>query len=165
MTSAKEMFTEQREREANHTEERQETDLIHQVKISHEFIGNAVNSVYENVRAGHLNALEVAVYLKAHQKFIDDCKAMLQKEIMDEAAKYPGKEFTYMGCEIKKQEAGTKYDYEGTGYSKYIEAKKIVKKLEALMKQAIDNEVYDESGERIPAPVKSSTSTLAITIR
>lgn len=163
----KEVFMEQREAEQNgvdHTRERQEADLIHQVKVDRVSISNAVMCAVKMVQEGIMNPLEALVRLKAHQKFIDDTYDQIKRYALDEAGKYPEKEFQYMGCEIKKQEAGTKYDYVGTGYSKYLEAKEKVKKLEALMKSAIDNEVYDSEGERIKAPVKSSTSTLAVTI-
>lgn len=69
------------------------------------------DGVIQAVQGGEINALTVLVQLRAMDKASERILKEIDQYIMNEADKYPGRSFEFMGNQITKAEHGTKYDY------------------------------------------------------
>lgn len=149
-------------------------ELINSVDLSKASVRTVADQLIELAEQG--NPLEVKLKLKAMSEAIDEACKKVDKMARDEAEKHGGKTFDYLGCNIQLIEAGTKYDFSNCGdieleqmlaEQSALEArikarKEIVKNIKGKM--ILVNESTGESYEVVP-PVKSSTSTIKITLK
>lgn len=134
------------------------------------------DGVIESVKTGELNPLTVLIQLRAMEKATERILKEIKENLLTEAAKYPEKEFEYMGNKITKAEHGTKYDYSKCGDPKWYN----LKAKEELLKSSItEREAFlkalrapfsllDEgTGEvhLILPPTKKSVSGLNVSIK
>jgi hypothetical protein len=131
------------------------------------------NQIFAEVEAGNLNPLTLAVYLKWMEKIKEALDSKLKDSLLKEAAKN-GKSFEMMGFKIEQVEAGTKYQYEGTGDIEWerldqaaLSANQSKKERETFLR-ALKKEmpfVNEETGEwySVTPPIKTSTTTLKFT--
>lgn len=125
---------------------------------------------------GVINPLDLKVALKGLEKLAEELKS-IDADAYDEALKYDGKVFKYMGAEIEKSESlGAKYDYSGCNHPEYTS---LLSQLEPLLKRKSEIEnmlqklkksmtvVDEETGEIVTVypPIKRSSSGLKITFK
>lgn len=137
-----------------------------------------VTSVVESLKEGAADPLKVHLQVKNTEdlvKQITDSKEY-RAILLDEAAKY-GKSFERFNAKFETKEVGTKYDYSNCNDPEYIrlseeadKAKKALSDREKFLKnmpsEGID--ILDTgTGEtyRIYPPVKSSTTSIAVTLK
>lgn len=136
--------------------------------------------INQQIEKGEINPLELLKTFKMIGKLEEMVKEKMMKAAIIEANKYPEKDVELFGVSFKKMEAGTKYDYSNCNdiqYQKIVATEKTIvderKKREDFLK-AIDSsmviEVVDEStgevkNDTVYQAVKTSTSTLQVTIK
>lgn len=150
------------------------SELINSVDLSKLSVRTVADQLIELAEQG--NPLEVKLKMKAMSEAIDEACEKIDKMARDEAEKHGAKTFDFMGCSIGLIEAGTKYDFSNCGD---IELEQMTAEYEALAerikkrkdivknidgKMIMVNESTGESYEVLP-PVKSSTSTIKITLK
>ena len=143
------------------------SELINSVDLSRLSVRTVADQLIELAEQG--NPLEVKLKLKAMSEAIDEACKKIDKMARDEAEKHGAKTFDFMGCSIGLIEAGTKYDFSNCGdielealAERIKKRKDIVKNIDGKM--IMVNESTGESYEVLP-PVKSSTSTIKITLK
>jgi hypothetical protein len=132
------------------------------------------NKMISELESGNANPLDVLRFQKCFEKVFENVKPTLMDMARTEAEKYGAKKFEYKGLKMELAEVGTKYDFSGCNDTEWNEldqqAKDIAEKKkhrETLLKsltEAID--VIDKYGEAksIMPPVKSSTSSIKVTV-
>lgn len=134
------------------------------------------DGVIESVQRGEINPLTVLVQLRAMERASERILKEIRQNIMNEADKYPEKEFDFMGNKMTKTEHGTRYDYSGCGdpvfFKRYAiakEANEQLKERESFLKavKAPFSLLDEATGEVnvISPPTKTSTSGLNVSIR
>ena len=124
---------------------------------------------------GVTNPLKVAVDFSAFEKLIKEIKDHPKyKELVRKEAENEGsgeKIFDRFGAKIELAETGTKYDYSDTNdselfdlYEKKAELDQKIKDRETFLK-SIKGEVYGSDGVQLFPPIKSSTSSIKITLK
>ena len=134
------------------------------------------DSVIRSVKDGEVSAIKVLIQLKAMERATGRILNEIKENYLNEADKYPGNKFDYMGNQVEKAELGTKYDYIHCGdpvYRFYLQqvdsATKSLKDREIFLKAlkepiTIVDEMTGEVVTIVP-PLKSSTSGLKVTIK
>lgn len=134
------------------------------------------DGVIKSVQGGEINPLTVLVQLKAMEKATERILKEIKPNLLNEADKYPGNEFDFMGNKITKTEHGTKYDYSACGDPMYKELKD---QIDELTKELKSREIFlkslkgtlevlnPETGDVfvINPPTKKSTSGLNVSIK
>jgi len=147
---------------------------IAQAPITYVEIGNLIHWMKREILSSDNNPLDVKLQLKAMEETIkqlqddDDIRSF----IMTEAEKY-GKSFEWRGAKMSIREVGVKYDYATSGDSEWAmidaEIKELTEKRKAREKflQNIPESgtVSPETGEQIYRPAKSSTTSIAVTLK
>lgn len=134
------------------------------------------DGVIESVKSGNVNPLTVLIQLRAMDKASERILKEIDQYIMNEADKYPGKSFEFMGNQITKAEHGTKYDYSVCAdpvlNDLLAEQEKIAAKVKArqerLKSQTTPETIIDpNTGEvvTIYPPTKKSKSGLNVSIK
>lgn len=134
------------------------------------------DGVIEDVQAGNINPLTVLIQLRAMERASERILKEIKPNIMNEADKYPGTEFEYLGNKITKAEHGTSYDYGACGDPVYqrlwevaFEANGQLKERQNFLKavKAPFSLLDEGTGEvaTITPPIKKSTSGLNVTIK
>lgn len=149
-------------------------NLFKEVAIDKPFIANTAQSIISAINEGELNPIDLKLRLKAIESVIETIKPVLDKAARDEAEKYGAKSFERLGARIELIEAGTKYDYSNCNDDQYkdliIELEKLKLKIKQREKflQSIDGSmnIVTDHGEGVTvfAPIKTSTSTIKITL-
>lgn len=131
------------------------------------------SELVEQVKDGHLNPLQVQLQLKSMEDLINAIKENTEFKalVLGEAEKH-GKRFEYMNSKIEIKEARPKYDYSVCFDSEYnqmeaeLETLKIKMKERAKFLQTIPHAgvANPETGEMIYPPIKTSTTTIAVTL-
>lgn len=134
------------------------------------FVDNVINEIKE----GNTSPLKIHMQLKSTEdllKTLND-NPEYKNLLLDEAAKH-GKQFEMFNSKFQIKEAGTKYDYSVCQDSIYndlqaeldaIQAK--VKERQKFLQMIPENGVVSpENGEMIYRASKSSTTTLAVTLK
>ncbi len=134
------------------------------------------DQVIQSVKQGEESPLKVLIQLKAFER----CSERIQKEIkenyMNEADKYPGSQFEFMGNQIQKADTKVEYDYVSTGdpvYRNLLQifesAKRSLKEREEFLKavKASFSLLDDSTGEVvvIHPPKVNRSAGLKISIR
>lgn len=139
-----------------------------------EEIKSFANGVIRSVKDGEVSAMDVHVTLKkliAAAEIISDA---IKANVMKEVELYSEKEFEYDGAKIEKAEVGTKYDYSVCGSTDWERfnsdeqtASSRRKEVEAFLKTLKEPvSVADtQSGEILRPPVKTSTSSIKVTLK
>jgi len=142
---------------------------------SKEGINKYVNQCIQEVEAGILPPLHMAVYLKTMEKIIEGIQKGIKESALAEAEKYE-KSFDFHGARIEMAELGTKYDYTSCGDIVLNELNKQISELsekkkehETMLKTVKEGMtmVDENTGEiyKIFPPIKSSTTGIKITIK
>lgn len=150
--------------------------LIAGVELGKSDIEKAVNSISSLVESGELNPLEAKLKLKMMEEAAKKAQDSIAQSVRDEAERYGSKSFDYMGAKFELAEVGTKYDYEACGDPEYERLKQKAEDakreldercnfLKSLKKPT--TVIIEETGEvcTVNPPVKSSTSSIKITLR
>lgn len=134
--------------------------------------------VIEEVKEGNIDAVKLHCYVKSIEQFLNqllDSKGEFKKEysdlVIDQAKKY-GKSFKVYGCELNVREVAPKYDYsvcEDVIYDDLLAQFENIKyqlDMRVKMLQTIPSTgmVDPENGNMIYPPVKTSTTTVAVTL-
>lgn len=135
------------------------------------FVSNAKNEIL----SGHENVLKIAVQLKAMEDTIEALRKDPEiKDAFIREAEKNGKTFKLYGAEFQVKETGVKYDYSICNDSTYNE---LTAKMEALKNEIKSRETFLKSithsieavdtktGEMLNPPVKTSTTTVTITLK
>ena len=148
--------------------------VIYAVPSTYDEIHNFIFKAKRELLNGDYNPLDVEIQLKAMEEVIKQLRADadIKNAVIAEAEKY-GKSFEHRGCKISIREGGVKYDYAGTQDSEWAlleaEAKEIAEKKKAREKflQALPPEgtVSPVTGEQIFPPAKTSSTTVAVTLK
>ena len=131
--------------------------------------------IIAELRAGEIEPLKMKILMRCLESVSDRIKPLLDELARDEAEKYGEKEFTLMGAKVRLSEVGTKYDYSECGDSTYRSLEDELSKANHAIKsrqewlRSLDKPitvVNEDTGEieQISPPVKSSKSSLVITI-
>lgn len=130
-----------------------------------------VEDAIQRIEDGELDPLKAHVQLKCHAELVETMLAnpRFKKLALEEAGKY-GKTFERFNAKVAIKEVGVKYAYEGCDSEleelmrqKAVLDEKIKKRQKVL--QVIDKPVADgETGEMLLPAVKSSTTSLVITL-
>ena len=141
--------------------------------ITYVEIGNLIYAMKAELLSGDYNALDVELKLKAMEETIKQLRSDgdIRKFVLSEAEKY-GRSFEWRGAKMSIREVGVKYDYASTGDSEWAlldaEIKELAekKKIREKFLQAIPptGTVSPKTGEMIYAPVKTSTTSIAVTL-
>jgi len=134
------------------------------------------DGVIQSVQAGEINALAVLIQLRAMERASARILKEIAPNLLNEADKYPEKEFEYQGNKITKAEHGTKYDYSSCGDGEWfihdqavLSATNSRKAREEFLKalKAPITVLDPLTGEvsTITPPTKKSTSGLNVTIK
>jgi hypothetical protein len=134
-------------------------------------IATFVQDAKERILAGLENPLKIASQLKAFEEVIKELRddKEIKESILKEAEKN-GKSFKMFNASYQVKEAGTKYDYsvcddqEWNNLEKQVSELSEKKKAREKFLQAIKNDVFDGNGIQLNPPVKSSVTTVAITL-
>ena len=136
--------------------------------------------IIQQLDNGEISGLELLKQFKMIERTLEIVKDKLIKTALKEADKYPEKEIEKYGVIFKKAEVGTKYSYEGCNDEVFVEIEKQEKLLKeekekrATFLKSIDGsltvEVVDEGTGEVTTktlypPVKTSTSSVTVTIK
>lgn len=69
------------------------------------------NGIVRSVQEGNVNPLDVMLQIRAMERSIESIAKQIQENVIREADKYPGIEFTFKGNNLVKGDVSTKYDY------------------------------------------------------
>jgi hypothetical protein len=147
---------------------------IAQAPITYVEIGNLIHFMKQEILSGDANPLDVELQLKAMEETIKQLRSDedIRAFVLNEAEKH-GKSFEWRGAKMSVREVGVKYDYSTSGDSEWAlldaEIKELTDKRKAREKflQNIPEmgTVSPETGEQIYRPAKSSTTSIAVTLK
>lgn len=126
--------------------------------IADNMIANLALSIVHQVKEGNVSPLSAKIASALLKGAHEILEKELQEEIMAEANKYPGNQFTYMGLEFVKGSKST-YIIEDT---KLEQLKEQVKNREKLIKSLKEPVVDPETGEFINPPIIKKTDYVYI---
>jgi hypothetical protein len=129
-----------------------------------------------SVKQGEVNPLEVLTMFRAIEKVSDRVLKEIKENLLNEASKYSGNSFEYLGNKVEKAELGTKYDFSkcnDPAWENFDSAANAAltfkKEREIFLKGIKDKEtiIDPNTGEvvTILPPVKTSTAGLKVTIK
>lgn len=141
-------------------------------RISRQAIGNEVERIVQAVDAGEINALDAVAFVTAVEAMAKDAKAKIMEAALEEFAKHGEKELEWKGAKISQMEAGVRYDYSNDPVwaevkaeeNAWAEQRKEVEATLKTLKRPTEMQEGDTMVTRMP-PVKTSTTTLKVTIR
>ena len=137
-------------------------------------ITSFVHVAKEEILSGEHDPLMIEISLKAMEETIKCIRKdeEIRNAVLKEAAKY-GKSFVFHDVKMQVKETGTKYDYTVTGDSEWAILDAQIKELEEkkkarekyLQNLPIEGAVSAVTGEFLNRPAKTSTTTIAITLK
>lgn len=129
------------------------------------------------LESGNVNPLELQLVFKTIEKAKEAIEPTLKKLSLEEAGKYEGKNFSFLGNAIEVSDSlGVRYDYSNCNHQEYDELVEKVKKITARIKE-IEKELQamtkyreefnSETGEvyRVYPPIKSASTGVKITLK
>lgn len=133
------------------------------------------STLLDKLNNGDVNPLTILSAVKTYEKVFEKVKKELVYHSLNEADKYPEKEFELNGVKFSKVEAGTTYDYSNCGHEYYND---LCLKIEELNKERKEIEKLLLSLKQMTTivmpftglicdvypPVKKSTTTLKVTL-
>ena len=124
-------------------------------------------SIIQGIEEGNIDVMILARQLKVYEETVKAIKGndIYKDALIKETAKHPEKEVSYHGAEFTIKESGTRYDYKGCNYSKYNEVLQKKKDIEAMLKTIDESMVDPLTGEQISKAVKTSTTTVNVTLK
>ena len=125
----------------------------------------------EKVQNGETEALKTWIKIKFLEESLEGLKEGIKKQALEEAERI-GKSGDYFGVKFQIKEAGTKYDYSGCNDHELTILEQLSKnasdgltaRQKFLKAIPVGKEVYGDDGVQLFPPIKSSTTTLAITL-
>jgi len=134
------------------------------------------DQIIQSVKEGEESAIKVLVQMTAIGKVIERVKKEIRNNYLNEADKYEGNTFSYMGNSIQKGDIKTEYDFTLCGHPEWIQLEKIItdsqkaqKEIETFLKTLKKPTAFldKESGEWIDLspPIKKSTPGLKVSIK
>lgn len=150
--------------------------LLHLMASTSTQIDVFSDGVISEVKEGSESALKVLIQLRAMQKATERILKEINENILTEADKYPGNEFSFLGNKIKKEDVYTSYDYsicDDTIFERleadFEKAKVKLEERKAFLKTLKESmTIVDEStGEviKVKPPFKKSIAGLKVMIR
>lgn len=144
--------------------------------LSIDQVKEAADHLIKGVNDGLINPLELLTKLRATEKVIKEVLEGTKDAMIDEAAKFGREQILVNGCEMKVQEAGVKYNYEGCNHPRWEELNQKkesiaaeLKEIEAILKANKSSwEFVDtETGETftIHPPKKTSTTVVVCKLK
>lgn len=138
-------------------------------------ISNFIRKAKGEMLSGLYNPLDIEIQLKAMEECIKRLRADndIKEAVINEALKHSDKQFEWRGAKIQVREGGVSYDYAGTGDSEWAilkeEESQVIEKRKArerfLQSIPIDGTVSPVTGELIRPPVRTSKTTIAVTLK
>ncbi len=160
-------------------EDRNETTVpahvsfLSQIPATKEGVKDLATLIVKAVLEGEENPLEVDIRLRYLAELTESVRkhALLKREVMDEAEKYPEKTFDAYGAKITKTQR-TNYSYEQCNDSAWSDLTNRIKELtdqrkrrETLLKGLDGSEIADpNTGEIILPPLKEVSDSLRVTL-
>ena len=147
---------------------------IAQAPVTYVEIGNLIHVMKTELLSGNYNPLDIELELKAMEETIKQLRKDedIRDFVLREADKH-GKSFEWRGAKMSVREVGVKYDYASTEDSEWAmldaQINELAEKKKAREKflQNIPEmgAVNPETGEMIYRPAKSSTTSIAVTLK
>lgn len=138
--------------------------------------GSFVTQVLDAVKEGTTNPLQLQLQIRCMEDIIKQITAdpIYKEMLLTEAQKY-GKSFDFHSSKVEVKEAGTKYDYAACGDPVMSQLKQLAEEAGAAVKErenflkgvpveGMDVRIDDEL-VTIHRPIKTSTTTVAITLK
>lgn len=131
-----------------------------------------VQDAKDRILAGYENPLKIASQLKAFEEVVKELRD--DKDIKDvtlKAAQKEGKTFDQFGATFQIKEVGVKYDYsvcddqEWNDLNAQLERLNEKKKAREKFLQVIKGEIFDATGIQLRPPVKTSTTSVTVTLK
>jgi hypothetical protein len=142
--------------------------------ITYVEINNLIHYMKQEILGGDSNPLDVEVQLKAMEECIKQLRSDddIRDLVLREAEKH-GKSFEWRGAKLSVREVGVKYDWPSSGDSEWAMLDAQIKELsekkkarEAFLKSIPEmGTVSPDTGETIYRPAKTSTTSIAVTLR
>lgn len=123
-----------------------------------DILKNSIEELIFKVKNGEINPLELLVISSIFKDLHEYISSELREDILNEASKYPEKEFTYKGYKIVKQQKTT-YDFQDSDIIKW---EKAIKDRKELLKKLTEPIVFESTGEIIYPPTKKVTEYVYI---
>lgn len=137
-------------------------------------IKNFTSMFLNELKSGNLDKSEIvrtAIKLKAVEKTVKDILEQKEyKRIMLESFQEI-KGYDFGNAKVEEAEVGTSYNYSSTNDSELFDMEKEFKELKDKIEKrkdflkTISSEVYGSDGVQLFAPIKSSTSSIKITLK
>ena len=136
-----------------------------------------VSLVIDQLQEGNADAMKTHYALKCMEDIIANILANnnYREIVLSEAQKYGGKKFEYRNSEISIKETGVKYDFSMCNDPEYLDMKDRITQLTAQMKEKEAflkrlpeggiNVVIDDEVVHVFPPSKSSTTTIAVSLK
>lgn len=135
-------------------------------------IKSFVSDAKDRILAGDENPLKIASQLKAFEEVVKELRDDKEiKEATLKAAEKEGKTFQQFGAEFQIKEVGVKYDYSVCDDQEWNDLDRMIKTLSEQKKdrekflQAVKGEVFDTNGIQLHPPVKTSTTSVTVTLK
>lgn len=145
--------------------------VINVLPSTKEEVQSFVQDAKDRILAGYENPLKIASQLKAFEEVVKELRDDKDiKEITLKAAEKEGKTFKQFGATFQVKEVGTKYDYSVCDDAEWNDLDEQIKKLTEKKKdrekflQAVKGEVFDTNGIQLHPPVKTSTTSVTVTL-
>ena len=136
-----------------------------------------VDDIVSRLESGQADAIKVHLQIKCMESIVKDLNSNEKyKDYLLDAAGRNGKKFTYHNAEFSIKEVGTKYDYSqcnDAGLNELqVQADQLADKIKARQKflqmiapEGIDIITSDGEAIKIYAPSKTSTTSVAVTLK
>jgi hypothetical protein len=138
-------------------------------------ISNFIRKAKVEILSGDYNPLDIEIQLKAMEECIKRLRAdeEIKAASVNEALRHSDKQFEWRGAKIQVREGGVSYDYSSTGDSEWAilkeEESQITEKRKArekfLQSIPIEGIASSVTGEFIRPPVRTSKTTIAVTLK
>lgn len=115
-----------------------------------DILKNTIEELVFKVKNGEINPLELLIISNIFKDIHEYISSELKENILNEANKYPEKEFTYRGYKVIKQQRVT-YDFQDNEITKW---EKAIKDRKELLKKLTEPIVFESTGEVIYPPTK-----------
>ena len=138
-----------------------------------EIIGLATDTATDAIEGGYLDPILARIYVDKMELYIKSYKASIKESSIIEAELYDKKELLnkFAGVKLEVSESGIKYDYSNdTEWCELKEKedgiKSELKARESILKAVKPNTVANpETGEYLAPPVRTSTTSLKLTLK
>lgn len=149
--------------------------LLNQFPITENGLAEFTIRILEALNSGEVNPLDLKLQFKAIDMVSEVVKNRMNELALNEASKH-GKKFEYRGFEIREQELGTKFIFDGCGDARWtvLEAERVrlvesLKERETFLKSLVTTctIVDEDTGDvsTIYPPVKKSTTGLVLSLK